>query len=422
MLYSLIIFTGSSIARILSIFHKKTRRFFTLRKDEVGRIEEHFKGIGNKKVIWFHAASAGEFEQAKPVIEKIRECKDDYYIVTSFFSSSGYDAGLKYANIDFCFNFPLDYLRDIKRLLDCINPGLIVYSKYDVWKNLTLEASRRGVKILLMCGTLPKQSNRHRWPFRIFFRRIYSQLDRIYAISEFDSKRFNRMLGNDSNVIINGDTRFDRIKTVIERKYSAHKEILKKEEGINYLLAGSTYKVSEKKLIKSFKDLISQGEKIRLVLVPHEVDSDNILRLKKYIRKKGLVPVCYSGSDLPISLKSNEVLIIDAFGILAYLYNEADIVFVGGSYKGSTHSVLEPAIFGIPIITGPYIGNSYEAIALMKMGGIKICRNSDDLKQEILRLIHDKEYKELKCSKVKDYFNNSQGATGKIFSEINKYL
>lgn len=420
MLYELIIFLASILGRVLSLFDKKLERFFSLRKCELTRVEEFFRNRSNKRILWFHSASAGEFEQAKPLIEYLSKNRSDVLIVASFYSPSGYDAGSKYDKIDFCFNLPLDYRKNTKRLLDCINPQIIIYSKYDVWTNLTVEAARKGIELILISGAIPKTSLRYRWPFRFFFARAYRNLSRIYAISEWDAQRFRKIIGCDreSIVIVSGDTRFDQVKVVVENIHiNAKRIILKKDESI-YIIAGSTYEASEKILIRMLKRLRYYGKDVRLVLVPHDVDLRNIQRLKKMIRSWGFVPVSFSNSKLPITTHNNEVLIVDAFGVLAALYEFADIVFVGGSYKGSVHSILEPAIFGKPILTGPFIDNAYEAIALKEIGGLKVCKGVDEFYQESARLIQDSDFRESVSGIVRDFFKNNLGATQFIIEDM----
>ncbi len=424
MIYALAIFIASNLGRVYSLFDKKMKRFFNLRKGEIERVEEYFRGRKEKKVIWFHSASAGEFEQAKPLIEHLREKDNDYLIVASFFSPSGYDAGLKYKEVDFCFNFPLDYRKNANRLLDCIDPALIVYSKYDVWTNLTVEASKRGTKLVLISGTLPEKSNRHKWPYRLFFSQAYSEIYRIYAISEMDARRFRKIAGHDNkeSVVVSGDTRFDRIKVVVDKANVGAKKVLVKQEDCAYFLAGSTYKVSEKKLLGALSIIRDKAANVRFILVPHEIDHENIQRLRKLISFYGFSPICYSDSSLPVSLNENEILVVDAFGVLALLYKESDIVFVGGSYKGSIHSVLEPAIFGKPLLTGPYIGNSYEAIALEEIEGLNICKSEDDLGREILKLANDNEYRSEISKRVSGFFKENLGAADFILQDMREIL
>jgi 3-deoxy-D-manno-octulosonic-acid transferase len=195
MIYGLIIFTGSIIARITGLFNRKTAKFFMLRKAEIKRISGFFvnRKERKEKVIWFHSASAGEFEQAKPVLEYIKEKHPAMLITASFFSPSGYEAALKYDKIDFCFNLPLDYKKNVGKMLNSIRPDIIIFSKYDVWRNLAVEAGRRGVKLVLISATLPGKSRRYRFPARCFFSKAYSSLEKIYAISEEDAQRFRKI-------------------------------------------------------------------------------------------------------------------------------------------------------------------------------------------------------------------------------------
>lgn len=425
MVYNLVLTTGMLIAKIIAIFDNKIKKFFLLRNEELSRIEKYFTQKKNKKnkVIWFHAASAGEFEQAKPLIEKFKSTLKNTQIIASFFSPSGYEAGIKYDKIDFCFNLPLDFRKNANRLLDSIRPYIIIYSKYDVWTNLTVEAHKRGVKLVLISATLPAKSFRHRFPFRIFFSKAYRLLDKIYAISEADAERYRRITDNKSDgIFVSGDTRFERVKNVVDNSHLTRKKILNKEKGCLYLVAGSTYEITEKKLMSTMKRISADGTAVKLILVPHEINTDNILRLKNLIASSGFNHICYSEASLPVSIKDNEILIVDVFGILAILYKEADMVFVGGSFKGSIHSVLEPAVFGKPILSGPYIGNSYEAIKLKGSGGLILCENKNELYSCISNLLNDKNYRLKTCQISKDFFNKNTGAVKFILRDIKSLL
>lgn len=415
MLYEFVIFIGLMLARIAAVFNRKTARYFSLRKGEIDRVNNYFSG-NSSKVIWFHAASAGEFEQAKPIIEAFRKNGFKGLIAASFFSSSGYDAGLKYDKTDFCFNLPPDYRNNAEALLDCINPDMLIYSKYDVWRNLTVEASRRGVKLALISGTLPEKSMRHKFPVKFFLRKPYRLLDRIYAISDCDARRFAEITGPGGKIIVSGDTRFDRIKSVIDARDFTGSFIVKNDKP--YLVAGSTYGTTEKRILSALKRLKNEDSAVNLVLVPHETDPDNIHRVCNLVKSSGFTPVCLSRLVPPVRFDAEEILVVDSIGKLVFLYNEADFVFIGGSFKGSVHSVLEPAAFGRPVLTGPYIANSYEALRLRDLGALKVCRDEADLYMELKMLLTDKELSRKASEASKKFFNDSLGAADKIMKDM----
>jgi 3-deoxy-D-manno-octulosonic-acid transferase len=233
--------------------------------------------------------------------------------------------------------------------------------------------------------------------------------------------RFEK-ISNKNSIIISGDTRFDRVKTFMEKSQLKSKNILKKQKGFTYLVAGSTYKICEKNLISTLKRLNEKNKSVKLVLVPHEINSGNIRRLNKLIKSGGYNPVNYTIASHPISLKDNDILIIDVIGILAHLYKEADIVFIGGSYKGSVHSVLEPAVFGKAVLSGPYIRNSCEAVKLQEIGGLKVCENKEELYNEILILSKNISYRKKVVQTAKLFFKNNTGAAKFIIKDIEKIL
>lgn len=423
MIYNFILIAASAIARLLSIFNKKISRFFALREGELERIENFFRGRKGE-VLWFHASSAGEFEGAKPVIEQIKNHYGNFLLIASFFSPSGYDAGVKYDGIDFCFNLPIDRIKNIRRLLSVIHPKAIIFSRYDIWTNLAREAYRRGTKLILLSASLSEKSLRHRFPLNRFLKKSYNLLNRIYAISESDAARFMKIIDHArrERVIIAGDTRFDRIKYVIDERRKKSKDIVAIEEDNVYVLAGSTYSISEKILLNVIKRLNSGFNNLRYIIVPHEIDRKNIRRLTRLLNERGFTPIAYSNAHLPIVIGRNEILIIDAIGILAFLYEQSDIVFVGGSFKGSVHNVLEPAIFGKPILTGPAITNAHEALKLSESGGLIRCTGETELYESVQRLIIDKNYRATISNCAKDYFYNNIGATARIVDDLKNML
>jgi 3-deoxy-D-manno-octulosonic-acid transferase len=221
-----------------------------------------------------------------------------------------------------------------------------------------------------------------------------------------------------------GDTRFDRVKAVVERAGRNTAVLLKNKSNL-YFIAGSTYKICEKLLLNCLKRLYSTGKRhdaLKMVLVPHEVNKANTERLKNMISSYGFQPVIYSEAREPVMIPDNAVLVVDKLGLLALLYKEADIVFVGGSFKGSVHSVLEPAIFGRPIITGPYIDNSYEAIKMSSSGGLEVCSNADELFNVISRFCNEPDYRKAVSEKSKQYFKNNTGVSQFIANDIDRML
>ncbi len=422
-IYRILLLIAPALLRIIAPFDAKLRRFRSLRIGEVERVRAAFRNRPDLPVLWFHAASAGEFEQAKPIIESLNgtEAGKRYYIVASFFSPSGFDAGAKYPGVDFIFNLPLDSATNARALLDAIGPCAIIYAKYDVWINLTLEAHHRGVKLFLVSGTLPEKSLRHRFPMKYILRSTYASLTGIYAISEADARRYRAIAGPRCGEIESaGDTRFDRVRQVIEEHAKKPLEIIARENGLLYFLAGSTYAISESKLLEAYAAVHAQ--RIRLIMVPHEIDPENIDRLAGLIASRGLQPIRYSQLAPPIAVDGDQVLIVDAFGVLAHLYRQADIVFVGGSFKGSVHSVLEPAVFGCPIITGPHIRNAYEAITMAHNGIIALCPGMRELAEALDRLASDPAKREDIGRRTKAFFDDNTGATQIIVSKIAAHL
>lgn len=395
---------------------------------DLTELKEHLAG-GPKKVIWFHSASVGEYEQVRVIAAELKQRHPEIITAFSFFSKSGYLQRYHDPLPDIFFALPFDFKQNMRKLLNALEPVVIVYARYDVWPNLAMLAQQKEIPQLLVCATLKEKSSRYRGLFSGFYRRMYQRLDHILVVDKNNARRFQEFY---PNAVIAGDTRFDavatRIKNSVEtqntREYFEHKKSLITELCNNCkttLVAGSSYLNSEKLLIKA----LTQLPELFLILVPHHTDTTHIEHIQQLAQENGVKAVTYSELRQNMSEKKPQCLIVDQMGILVELYSHAHIAWVGGGFEGSVHTVPEPAGYGLPVFTGETINNSPEALALQRAGLLTTISSPENVKQmvhEISQLMHNNALLTEKKKSILAFFNERTGATEKSVEVIENYL
>jgi 3-deoxy-D-manno-octulosonic-acid transferase len=323
-----------------------------------------------RPLVWVHAPSVGEGLQAKPVLEALRAEAPHWQLAYTFFSPSA-ERLARTLPVDVADYLPLDRPGEVAAALDALRPAALVFAKLDVWPELALAAARRGVRLGLVSATVAPGSSRLRWPARRWAEPAYRALDRIGAISEDDARRLE-LLGARREVIeVTGDTRYDSVAERAARLDRGREPVARlaaAAPGAFTVVAGSTWPADEAVVLPAFADLRDQVPAARLILAPHEPTPDHLA---------GIVQLA-TGLGLPRPVRLSQlgpqpatpVIVVDRVGVLADLYALADAAFVGGGYhRAGLHSVLEPAVFGVPVTVGPHWQMSRDARLLLERGG-----------------------------------------------------
>src|SRR5437867_630896 len=325
-----------------------------------------------RPLVWMHAPSVGEGLQAKPVLETLRAEHPDWQLAFTFFSPSA-ERLAKNLPVDIADYLPLDRPSEVSKVLDALQPTALVFSKLDVWPELTLAAAARGVKLGLISATGAPNSSRLRWPTRQWSAPAYRALDRVGTISEEDGERLERLGARADVIAVTGDTRYDSVAERAARLDTTREPLarLAKTGGgpdTFTIVAGSTWPSDEAVLLPAFADLLVQVPQARLVLAPHEPNPDHLAGIaQRALQVKLPRPVRLSQLE---HAPAAPVIVVDRVGVLADLYALGDVAFVGGGYhRAGLHSVLEPAVFGVPVIVGPRWDNSRDAGLLVARGG-----------------------------------------------------
>jgi len=408
-LYNILIFITRFFLQIIAFFNKKVKLFVDGRKITFSKLK---KVISKKdEVIWFHCASLGEFEQGRPIIEKLREENPTHKLVLTFFSPSGYEVRKNYKEADVVCYLPLDTKSNAKKFLDIVHPKLVVFVKYEFWPNILKELKKREVKTILVSGIFRKNQAFFKW-YGSWMRKILQVFNHFF-VQDTNSEELLKSIGF-SNITVSGDTRFDRVFEITTQNNQL--QFIEQFKNNTYtLVAGSTWEEDEKMLVEYINNSASENEKF--IIAPHNINAKDIEELKTSISKK---VVLFSNKN-NIKLQDYQVFIIDTVGILTKIYSYANIAYVGGGFtKTGVHNVLEPATFGVPILIGPNYNKFREAVELVNKKACFSVNNSKKL-SVLLKKFFQEEGKRIKAGKqALNYVVERTGATTKILYYLKK--
>jgi 3-deoxy-D-manno-octulosonic-acid transferase len=406
------------VIRLGGVFNEKVRRGLKGRKRIFEELILNSASISkNKKLIWFHSSSLGEFEQAKPIIEVLKKNKNINILVT-FFSPSGYENSKKYPFADLVSYIPLDTFQNAKRFMQIVRPYLAVMMRYDIWPNHIWQLKKNNVPVFLVDATMKRSSPRKLPLLKNFHRILFKELTRILTVSKGDAEGFKSFGCSDKQINIVGDTRFDRVH---HRSLDARKRNLINEKllaGKKIFAAGSTWNADEEVIIPAFIKLAKYDKSAVLLIAPHEPSIVNLEKIEnEFVGKLSTTRFSYMNN-----YNNEQVIIVDSIGILLTLYTYASAAFIGGSFKQNIHNVLEAAVYGIPVLFGPRIENSQETLELLRRGGGILIRNRREAYKQIRTLFSNEEFRREKGNIALKYVQENLGATEKIVKDILKYL
>ena len=406
-LYNLIIILASQVVKLVALFSPKVKLFVNGRKEVFPILQN--KLSPNDKTIWFHAASLGEYEQGLPVIEKIKVQFPNHKIVVTFFSPSGYEVRKNNTVADATVYLPLDTKSNAQKFIKTINPELVFFIKYEYWPNYLNELKKLQIKTYLISGIFREKQAFFKW-YGGFYRNALKAFDFFFVQNE-SSKNLIQSIGF-NNVKISGDTRFDRVVSILERDNSLD-FIEQFKDNKTTIVIGSSWSKDENLLVNYINN---SSDEIKFIIAPHNIKSEQIANLKSQITKSTIL---FSEKN-NIDLSNFNVLIIDTIGILTKIYSYADIAYVGGGFGNpGVHNILEPATFGIPIIIGPNYSHFVEAIALVHQEGCVSISNQKELNEAFDNLIFNEDIRHEKGHICSTFVQMNKGATAIILNHIN---
>lgn len=358
-LYSFAIHIYTFLVEMMSLVNRKARmtRFGQWKTN--GILREHIDPEAS--YIWFHAASLGEFEQGRPMIEEIKSKHPNYKVLLTFFSPSGYEVRKNYPGADVICYLPFDTPYRVNKFLNLSKPAIAIFIKYEFWVNYLNELKNREIPTYLISSIFRKDQAFFKW-YGTWYKKALWCFDAIYVQDE-DSKKLLAQHGV-NHVEVCGDTRFDR---VIEVSKSARQfpilERLKDTPKNNtsvVLISGSTWPPDEELLIRYF----NKRKDMKMIIAPHEIYRDRLMDIESLLRRPSV-----RFSELNDNNIRRDCIIVDSFGSLSSIYRYGAIAYVGGGFGKGIHNILEAAVYGIPIVFGPKYHKFKEARDLIEVGG-----------------------------------------------------
>ena len=359
------------------------------------------------KNIWIHASSLGEFEQGRPLIERIKSENPDAHIVLSFFSPSGYEVRKNYDKVDVVCYLPFDVPSEVRKFIDLVNPSMAIFVKYEFWGNYLSELKRRAIPTYIISSIFREGQIFFR-PWGGMFRDMLRCFTRIFVQNE-ESRQLLKTINID-NVEVAGDTRFDRVADV----RGAAKEFPVIESFVANssftLVMGSSWQPDEDIVMPYF----NEHPNMKLIVAPHEFDAARLSAIVgKTSRKAGL----YSATSAE-NAADLDCLVIDCFGILSSLYRYGQMAYIGGGFGAGIHNINEAAVYGIPVVFGPKFGKFAEAHDLIAFGGGHCINNAQEFADLMDKMLNNPAALENSGIIAGNYISTHIGATSRIYREL----
>jgi len=402
--YNLTIYIYLLGVAIMSLFSKKVKKMWQGERAAFGVLKE--KVDPNAKYVWFHAASLGEFEQGRPIMERLRESRPEYKILLTFFSPSGYEVRKNYGGADIICYLPLDTPFNAIRFLRLVHPSIAFFIKYEFWWNYLHILKHRNVPTYSVSSIFRKEQIFFRW-YGYEYRLVLKCFTHFFVQNEI-SKDLLAKLGI-NNVSITGDTRFDRVLQIKEA--SRQLPIVEAfKQNCKVFVAGSSWQPDEDIFIRYF----NQHKDWKLIIAPHVIGEDHLQQILSKLEHK---TVRYTQTTVEEAAQA-DCLIIDCFGLLSSIYHYGEVAYVGGGFGVGIHNVLEAAVWDVPVLFGPNNKRFQEAQGLLASeGGFEIT-DYDTFDTLMSRFMSDADYLKGAGDKAGAYVKSKSGATDSILSFV----
>ena len=358
------------------------------------------------RYIWFHAASLGEFEQGRPLIEAIRARYPEYGILLTFFSPSGYEVRKNYRGADVVCYLPFDKRRNVRKFLDIAHPCMAFFIKYEFWKNYLDELHKRQIPVYSVSSIFRRGQVFFKW-YGGTYRNVLRDFSHLFVQNEL-SKRFLAKIGIQQVTVV-GDTRFDRVLQI--RDEAKDLPLVERfKNGATTFIAGSSWQPDE----DLFIDYFNNHPEVKMIIAPHVIDENHLVEITGKLKRPY---VFYTRAD-ERNIAKADCLIVNCFGLLSSIYRYGEIAYIGGGFGVGIHNTLEAAVYGIPVIFGPKYQNFQEAVGLIEAGGAYSIKNREELYGLLDRLLADETFRKEAGAKAGAYVTGHAGATDKILGTI----
>lgn len=421
-LYSLSMYLFGAALRIGAQFNAKAKLWQEGRTDLFRRIEEELATIPSdrrSRTVWFHCASLGEFEQGRPLMERIREQYPQSVILLTFFSPSGFEIRKGTQVADCVWYLPLDTPGNARHFVRLVRPSMAFFVKYEYWFNVLRELKKADIPVFLISAVFRQQQVFFKWYGRWFLKQLHHVT--WFFLQNGEPKSLLERNGI-RTFTVTGDTRFDRVASIVSqpREFPLVERFC---SGSRVLLGGSTWPEDEALILPM---IVNRKIGLKYIIAPHEVQETRITSLIDTIRKTPGMPV---GQHAIVRLseltKGNalkaKVLVVDSIGQLAHLYRYASFAFIGGAFGAGLHNILEAVSFGKPVMFGPGYHKFTEAADLIRLGGAISVNNQEDARAVVKRMLADPVHYQHMSDICRIYADSNKGATQRILDSIRSY-
>jgi 3-deoxy-D-manno-octulosonic-acid transferase len=408
--------------RLIAPWNRKAQLWLEGRKDLFDQIRSSLSSAHSEdntphgQTIWMHCSSLGEFEQGRPVLEKLRQRSPGCRIILSFFSPSGYETKKDYPGANHIFYLPLDSPRNARQFVELIKPDLVLWVKYDYWYYFLAELKKKNIPTLLISGVFRPDQPFFHWYGRLH-RYMLECFTHLFVQTDTSKSLLGRLRLTDQ-VSVSGDTRFDRVIEIAEG--GAPLPQIEAFCGAQpVIVAGSTWEEDEEEL----DHYANTHQDIRFIIAPHEIGEDRLREIEGLFRHAVRYSVWEkngkTGAGSPAGWPEPNVLIIDNIGMLSRLYRYATITYIGGGFgDDGVHNVLEAAVYGKPVVFGPVIEKYIEAVELNDCGGGLIIDSALEAEKVFNRLLQDPQELRETGEASRNYVHSKKGATDRIIRYI----
>ncbi|MDJ1472481.1 3-deoxy-D-manno-octulosonic acid transferase [Xanthocytophaga flava] len=404
--YTIGIYLMGALIRIAALWNKKARQWVTGRKDIFSSLHASFDE-NTHPIAWFHCASLGEFEQARPVIEGFRTKHLHYRILLTFYSPSGYEIRKNYEYADWVFYLPLDTASNAKQFIKTVRPTIVFFAKYEFWHYYLTELRNRAVPTILFSAIFRPDQAFFK-SYGQFFRNMLTCFTHIFVQNTSSLALLKDI--DLQNISVAGDTRIDRVSKIAETKKDIPLAATFKADQ-PLLIVGSAWQ-GDLDLLTAY--LNQYAKPLKILIAPHEIKEETLQSIESSFTKKTI----RLSKAVDNSIATYDVLLIDSIGLLSSLYQYGDFAFIGGGFYDGIHSILEPAVFGMPIFFGPNYKKFQEAFDLIEEGGAFSVGNTAEFIPIFEKLYSDATLRKEVSDRVQMYIRKKLGATEKILKEI----
>lgn len=398
--------------------NKKIRHGIEGRKHLFRDLESSINKLTGRKRFWFHASSLGEFEQAKPIIAAIKKNYPTVDIIATFFSPSGFDNSKNYKTVNVISYIPFDSVGNVQQFISIVRPEVAIMVRYDIWPNMIFALCKANVPLMIANATMKGNSLRKFPLFLPFHRSLYNCFIQILTVSENDAASFREFGTTQPEIKAIGDTRFDQVmmrsvdarqKHLLSPAITANKKIF---------VVGQSWSEDDDVILPVLLKIQHNENTLLTIIVPHEPTIEHLEELESKLSGK-ISSIRFSELN---NYNNESVILIDSVGILVALYQYAHVVYIGGSFKQGIHNVLEPSVFGVPVIYGPKHTNSQEAVELSKRGGGFVIEHEKDLYRTLRTLLENTDLRNKAGVIAEEFVRENCGATDRFLHYLEPYL